>query len=143
MMINMPHQIMINAPAEKVYEAITTTEGFKGWWTTDAKAEPQVGSIAEFGFYNRKAIFQMHIDQLEPGKLVVWTAQHDMPGWKGTKIRFDLNVNESGVTIVNFNHSGWESMEGPYAMINTTWGSLMYILKQYVEGKKPGVWHQG
>ncbi|MED3691956.1 SRPBCC domain-containing protein [Peribacillus butanolivorans] len=35
-MINMPHQIMINAPAEKVYEAITTTEGFKGWWTTDA-----------------------------------------------------------------------------------------------------------
>lgn len=38
----MPHQIMINAPAEKVYEAITTTEGFKGWWTTDAKAEPQV-----------------------------------------------------------------------------------------------------
>ncbi|MFE4896246.1 hypothetical protein [Peribacillus butanolivorans] len=66
-----------------------------------------------------------------------------MPGWKGTKIRFDLNVNENGVTIVNFNHSGWESMEGPYAMINTTWGSLMYMLKQYVEGKKPGVWHQG
>ncbi|MBK5446246.1 MULTISPECIES: SRPBCC family protein [unclassified Peribacillus] len=141
-MINMLHQIMINAPAEKVYEAITTTEGFKGWWTTDAKAGPQVGSIAEFGFYNRKAIFPMHIDQLEPGKLVVWTAQHDMPGWKGTKIRFDLNVNENGVTIVDFNHSGWESMEGPYAMINTTWGSLMYILK-HVEGKKPGVWHQG
>ncbi|MFE4896245.1 SRPBCC family protein [Peribacillus butanolivorans] len=57
----MPHQIMINVPAEKVYEAITTTEGFKGWWTTDAKAEPQVESIAEFGFYNRKAIFQMHM----------------------------------------------------------------------------------
>ncbi|MDM5155058.1 SRPBCC domain-containing protein [Bacillus sp. DX1.1] len=142
MMINMPHQIIINATSEKVYEAITTAEGFKGWWTTDAKAEPQIGSIAEFGFYNRQAVFQMHIDQLEPGKLVAWTAQHDMPGWKGTKIRFDLNVNENGATIVNFNHSGWESMEGPYAMINTTWGTLMYILKQYVEGNNPGAWHQ-
>ncbi|WP_185147904.1 SRPBCC domain-containing protein [Peribacillus simplex] len=138
----MPHQIMINATPEKVYDAITTTEGFKGWWTTDAKAEPQVGSTAEFGFYNRQAVFQMHIDQLVPGRLVEWTAQHDMPGWKDTKIRFELNSHENGATIVNFNHSGLESMEGPYAMINTTWGTLMYILKQYVEGNNPDVWHQ-
>jgi uncharacterized protein YndB with AHSA1/START domain len=34
-MINMPHQIMINSAPEKVYEAITTTEGIKGWWSTD------------------------------------------------------------------------------------------------------------
>jgi uncharacterized protein YndB with AHSA1/START domain len=141
-MINMPHQIMINATPEKVYDAITTTEGIKGWWSTDAKVEPQVGSIAEVAFYNRQAVFQLHIDRLEPGKLVEWTAQHDMPAWKGTKIRFDLSVNENGATIVNFNHSGFTSMEGPYAMINTTWGSLMYILKQYVEGKNPGAWHQ-
>jgi uncharacterized protein YndB with AHSA1/START domain len=78
-MINMPHQIKINATPEKVYDAITTSEGFKGWWTSDAKADPEVGSIAEFGFYNRAAVFIMHIDQLESGKLVEWTAQHDMP----------------------------------------------------------------
>jgi hypothetical protein len=53
-----------------------------------------------------------------------------------------LNANENGGTVLNFNHSGWQSMEGPYPMINTTWGSLMYILKQYVEGKNPEVWHQ-
>lgn len=141
-MINMPHQITINATSEKVYEAITTSEGFKGWWTSDVKAEPEVGSVAEFGFYNRKAVFKMHIDQLELGKLVAWTVQHDMPGWKGTKIRFDLNANENGETIVNFNHSGWNSMEGPYPMINTTWGTLMSLLKNYVEGKNPGAWHQ-
>ncbi|MEH6995713.1 SRPBCC domain-containing protein [Neobacillus drentensis] len=142
MMMNMPHQITINVTPEKVFDAITTTEGLKGWWSTDAKAEPQVGSIAEVGFYNRQAVFQLHIDRLEPGKLVEWTAQHDMPAWKGTKIRFDLSVNENGATVVNFNHSGFQSMEGPYAMINTTWGSLMYILKQYVEGKNPGAWHK-
>ena len=140
-MINMPHQITINAAPEKVFEAITTTEGVRGWWTTDAKVEPEVGSVAEFGFYNRKAVFQMHIDQLEQGKLIEWTAQHDMPGWKGTKIRFELNANDNGDTVLNFNHSGWDSMEGGYPMINTTWGSLMYILKNYVEGKNPEVWH--
>lgn len=28
-MVNMPHQILINAAPEKIYEAITTTEGNK------------------------------------------------------------------------------------------------------------------
>jgi uncharacterized protein YndB with AHSA1/START domain len=142
MMINMPHQITINAAPEKIFDAITTTEGIKGWWSTDAKAEPQLGSLTEVAFYNRQAIFQLHVNQLESGKLVEWIAQHDMPAWKGTKIRFDLSVIENGATVVNFNHSGFESMEGPYAMINTTWGSLMYILKQYVEGNNPGAWHK-
>ncbi|MGG4491205.1 SRPBCC family protein [Metabacillus idriensis] len=141
-MVNMPHQITINATTEEVYNAITTTEGFKGWWTTDAKAEPQEGTIAEFGFYNRQAVFLMHIDRLEKDKLVEWSAQHDMPAWKGTKIRFELTVNDNGATVVNFNHSGFQSIDVPYAMINTTWGALMYILKQYVEGKNPGAWHQ-
>lgn len=140
-MINMPHQITINAKPEKVFEAITTTEGIKGWWSTDVKAEPQLGSMTEVAFYNRQAIFQLKVIQFEPGKIVEWLAQHDMPAWKGTTIRFDLSVNENGATVLNFNHSGFESMEGPYAMINTTWGSLMYILKQYVEGKNPEVWH--
>ncbi|MEH7513750.1 SRPBCC domain-containing protein [Gottfriedia acidiceleris] len=142
-MINMPHQITINATPEKVFEAITTTEGIKSWWSTDAKAEPQLGSITEVAFYNRQAVFQLQVDEIEPGKLLEWTAIHDMPAWKGTRIRFELNVNENGATILNFNHSGFESMEGPYAMINTTWGTLMYILKQYVEGNNPVVWHQG
>ncbi|MEH7451916.1 SRPBCC family protein [Gottfriedia acidiceleris] len=142
-MVNMPHQITINGTPEKVFEAITTTEGIKSWWSTDAKAEPQLGSITEVAFYNRQAVFQLKVDEIEPGKLLEWTAIHDMPAWKGTKIRFELNVNENGATILNFNHSGFESMEGPYAMINTTWGTLMYILKQYVEGNNPVVWHQG
>lgn len=142
-MVNMPHQITINAAPEKVFEAITTTEGIKSWWSMDAKVEPQLGSITEVAFYNRQAVFQLQIDEIEPGKLLEWTAIHDMPAWKGTKIRFELNTNENGATILNFNHSGFESMEGPYAMINTTWGTLMYILKQYVEGNNPVVWHQG
>ncbi|WP_335871631.1 SRPBCC family protein [Bacillus sp. 2205SS5-2] len=142
-MINMPHQITINEKPEKIYEAITTSEGIKGWWTSDAKVEPTVGTVAEFGFYNRQAVFQMHIDKLEKGKLVNWTAQHDMPGWKGTKISFELSPQENGSTILHFSHSGWDSMDGPYAMINTTWGTLMSILKQYVEGGNPGAWYQG
>jgi hypothetical protein len=48
---------------------------------------------------------------------------------ESTKIRFDLNVNENGATIVNFNHMGFKSMEDPYPMINTTWGTHMYFLK--------------
>lgn len=39
-MIKMPHQITINGTPKKVFDAITTTKGIKGWWSTDAKAGP-------------------------------------------------------------------------------------------------------
>lgn len=123
----------VNEIGENVFLQLVSPTTAKGY------VQPRGGEVA---FYNRQAIFQLQIDKLKPGKLVEWTALHDMPAWKGTKIRFDLTVNDNGATILNFNHTGFESMEGSYPMINTTWGSLMYILKQFVEGKNPGAWHQ-
>ena len=72
-MTDMHHEIPINAAPEKVYEAIATQEGLRGWWTGDSAAEPRVGSVAEFGFYNRQFLFLMRIDELTPGKRVVWS----------------------------------------------------------------------
>src|SRR2546429_3403494 len=35
------HRIEIAASAEKIYRALTTEEGIKGWWTTDVKMDSQ------------------------------------------------------------------------------------------------------
>jgi len=34
-MADMYHEIQINASPAKVYEAITTQKGLRGWWTGD------------------------------------------------------------------------------------------------------------
>ena len=59
-MADLHHKIEIEASPEKVYEAITTAEGLRSWWTGDSVAEPRVGSIAEFGFFNRETVCPLY-----------------------------------------------------------------------------------
>src|SRR5262245_19785262 len=42
--------IDIAASAEKIYRAITTTEGERAWWTTDCEVGKKVGDQATFRF---------------------------------------------------------------------------------------------
>src|SRR5690606_13481116 len=44
------HSLVIEAPVETVYKAITTQEGLAGWWTPETAAKPETGSILRFTF---------------------------------------------------------------------------------------------
>jgi uncharacterized protein YndB with AHSA1/START domain len=136
-MAEMHHQIQIDASPEKVYEAISTRKGLQGWWTGDSVAEPHVGSVAEFGFYDRQVLFRMRIDELQPGKRVVWTCIGDYDEWKDTRLTWEISQKE-GASILNFVHGNWRSTTSFFASCNSTWGMLMYRLKDYVEGNNPG-----
>jgi len=74
-MAEFKHQIPISAPAEKVYSALATSTGLKGWWTADSQAGEKVGGKAEFSFDRRSVVFRMTIEKLGPGKQVVWICQ--------------------------------------------------------------------
>lgn len=137
-MADMQHEISIDASPEKVYQAVTTPEGLRGWWTADSVAEARVGAIAEFGFYNRATVFRMRIDELTPGKRVVWSCLGNDEQWKGTRLTWDITPDKDGETTLHFVHGGWRAATGYFASCNTTWGALMYRLKDYVEGKRPG-----
>jgi uncharacterized protein YndB with AHSA1/START domain len=133
----MRHQIPIKAAPEKVYAAITTPTGLRGWWTADTKADEKAGGKAEFGFDKRGMVFRMTIDKLEPGKSVVWRCYGDHPEWDGTTLTWNI-AQEGDVTVLRFNHSGWKAVTDFYASCNSTWGELMFRLKNYAEGRKPG-----
>ena len=136
-MAEMRHEITINAPAKQVYDAITTGSGLRQWWTADSVAEPLVGTIAEFGFFNRKTVFRMQIEELTPAKRVVWSCVGGPDEWKGTRLTWDLST-KGETTKVIFQHGGWASTEGDFGRCNSTWGALMYRLKGFAEGKSPG-----
>ena len=52
-MVNLKHQIRIEAAPETVYAAVATQAGLRGWWTADTKTDGKVGGKAEFGFDKR------------------------------------------------------------------------------------------
>jgi len=136
-MAELRHQIPINAAPEKVYAALATQVGLRGWWTADAKVEEKAGGKAEFGFEKRQMIFRMKIERLDPGKQVVWSCHGDHPEWNGTTLTWSI-AREDGATMLRFTHGGWTSASEFFALCNSSWGELMYRLRDYAEGKNPG-----
>ena len=136
-MAEIKHQIPIKAAPDKVYAALATQKGLRSWWTADTIADEQMGGKAEFGFDRRGMVFRMTIDRLEPDKRVVWNCHGDHPEWAGTLLNWELAHLNDGTTL-RFTHSGWKEISEFCATCNSTWGELMYRLKDYVEGRNPG-----
>jgi uncharacterized protein YndB with AHSA1/START domain len=132
------HRIRIGAPLEDVYRAITTGDGLTSWWTDDASAVPEVGSVAEFGLANRTVVFRMRVDGLEPPRRVLWRCTDGPAEWIGTYVAWELSTADDGRTQVDFVHGDWKEAAGTLALCNTTWGHLMHHLKGYLEGEVPG-----
>ncbi len=130
-MASIKHYLLIKAPPEKVYKALTSTEGLRGWWTLEAKTDEQVGGVAEFIFgehYHDK----MRIINLEPDKKVEWECFEDDKEWIGTTFTFDLEEKD-GDTILRFTHDNWKEETDFFASCNYHWGYYMQSLKQYCE----------
>jgi uncharacterized protein YndB with AHSA1/START domain len=136
-MAEISHLIAIAAPPQKVYAAQATQVGLRAWWTADSTADEAVGGKAEFGFGNKGAIFRMTIATLDPARQVVWNCRGDNPEWDGTRLAWTITPDGSG-SLLRFTQSGWKEMTDMVASCNSTWGELMYRLKDSAEGKHPG-----
>jgi uncharacterized protein YndB with AHSA1/START domain len=136
-MVDLNHQVPISESPAKVYSAVSTTDGNRGWWTADSKVEAKVGGKAEFGFDHRGMVFRMTVDKLIPEQEVVMSCHGDHPEWNGTTLTWKIR-KDGDQTTLRLTHSGWKSMTDFCASCNSMWGQLMYRLKGFVEGNVPG-----
>jgi uncharacterized protein YndB with AHSA1/START domain len=78
------HLIKIRAPIERVYQAITTAEGIRNWWTRDADLDENIGGIGEFRFgaYATPSATRVSIQELSAPVRVAWkTLSSFRPEW--------------------------------------------------------------
>lgn len=128
------HMFEIRAPREMVFNALTTTEGLSGWWTTGAKAEEAVvGANLVFTFggpFNP----HMRITELDPPARVGWEGVGGHAPWGSTTtIRFDLDAM-SGGTMVRFWHQvGGELGDDAIATATFNWGYYLDSLRLLCE----------
>lgn len=127
------HGLKINAPAEKIYQAITTADGIRHWWTSDAELEAKLGGTGEFGFFGRRLVAKVKIAALTPPTQVKWQVTN--AAWPGDAIEFDLR-QEQTFTRLHFAHRGFAQADQRYASATTRWGFYLLSLKQYVETGK-------
>jgi uncharacterized protein YndB with AHSA1/START domain len=128
------HMLTIAAPPERVYQALTTAEGIRAWWTREAELDGQVGGAGEFRFYGGRVVTTVTVDARTPPAHVGWrTVASTAPGgWVGTTIAFDLRAEGSG-TVLLFAHRGFKEANEGYARVTTGWAYFLVSLQQYLE----------
>ena len=121
----------IDAPQEKVFEALSTVEGIRSWWTTDARAEQTVGNIVQFGLNNHTLVMQMKVLELTAPTKLVWECLDQPEDWRGSKITFTLAPEDTATTLT-FSQTNWKT-EGDSAPYATQWEGYLNSLRAHLE----------
>lgn len=133
------HDLTIPAPIDRVFSLLTTDAGLRAWWTGDTTASPELGHVNVFRFGPDVAM-HFRVDEHEPPRRLRWTCvpgPGSPPEWLGTEIVADLSSDNGGARL-RFAHAGWRSLEGGFALCNSTWGDLMHRLSEAAQGRPRG-----
>ena len=131
------HLIKIRAAQDKVFQAVSTVEGVRNWWTRDAALDAKVGGTGEFGFYGHRMVIKVKVAELTPPSHVAWEdVSSTGGGFDGTTISFDLKSGE-GITSLLFAHRGFKTGGNDnIGSATTRWGFYLLSLKRYLETGK-------
>lgn len=124
------HTLKIRTSPDRVFQAIATADGIRNWWTRDAALDLKVGGTGEFGFYGRRFVANVRIDELEPSARVKWRVTNS--AWPGDTIEFTLKPEETHTRLA-FAHRGFPKPDQGYASATTRWGFYLLSLKRYLE----------
>ena len=123
----------VDAAPGAVLEAIKTTEGIKGFWTSRADVPAEVGQTLRLEFAIAPLPFDLRLEQSDE-RTVVWRTETFPPHWVGTTVRWDVEPRDDGATV-SFRHAGFDDDEEA-GRVSYTWGQIMVQLKEYAESGK-------
>jgi uncharacterized protein YndB with AHSA1/START domain len=116
--------------ADGVYQALTTIDGLRGWWTDDTTGDAGAGGKVAFRF--PVGGMDMEVTEASPAGRVVWKVTDGPQEWLDTTIEWDLH-QDGDYTIVRFAHRGWRDPVEFMSHCSTKWASFLLSLKQLVE----------
>jgi len=132
-------EIRINAPAARVFAALTDPEQRKAWWgsegrfrTEHVESDLRIGGRWQMSGAGFRGPFTVKGEYraVEPPRLLAFTW---LPSWQAnateTLVRFDLS-EENGVTTVRVTHTGL-TPEGREA--HEGWPQILTWLRAYAE----------
>jgi uncharacterized protein YndB with AHSA1/START domain len=120
------HRVGINAAPERVFDALTSLEGLRGWWVAEATGDPHAGGTINFGFC------QMKVLEAVPGRRVHWRCVGGPPEWIGTEVTFAL-AHRNDQTFVVFTHAAWKEPVEFMHHCSTKWATFLLSLRDLLE----------
>lgn len=118
------------APAD-ILTALTTQEGIRAWWTSDANV---TDDALDLGFPDVPMRFDLGVSEVTDTS-VTWTSRGEFPPhWQGTTIAWQVMDNDEGPgSRVFFTHAGFAAPDPMLGHTAYTWAQLMSHLRQQAE----------
>jgi uncharacterized protein YndB with AHSA1/START domain len=132
-MADIRHRVGIDAPADRVYQALATRQGLAGWWTRTVEGDPGVGQELRFFFGQPEPSATMQVRELVPGQRVAWRCVGGPDEWRGTDLTFELKPAGEETTVL-FSHTGWREPVEFLHHCSTKWAQFLLGLKAGLEG---------
>ena len=140
-MATIHHQVSINAPVARVYEAIATAEGIGTWWDSQTRTETDRGVVLEHNPGPEHGAVRLRVVELVPGRRVEWECISTHPesspasAWTGTHFIFELTGRGDLTTILDFRQTGYDERSTFFGSNNFAWGQVLQSLKRTVESR--------
>jgi uncharacterized protein YndB with AHSA1/START domain len=137
----MDHSILlavnVDAPPERIFEILTTTEGQRAFWTADCEV---AADRARFGFAEAPVDLEVSV-HTELNSLVQMQVQSGFPFWDGSTWEWALSPNgdsDHSTTII-FRHYGFGEgiAENDLGGTAQTWAMTLQHLADYVTTGNP------
>jgi uncharacterized protein YndB with AHSA1/START domain len=131
-----PHyhkELRIDAPREKVYQALTTNQGIAGWWTNKVQGVHEEGGAVRVEFEGPGHV--MRVEELRNPAKVAWScASHNFfPEWPSTTMNFELTAESETSCKLSFEHYGLKSDCACYGDCSRGWDHFLASLVRFCE----------
>jgi uncharacterized protein YndB with AHSA1/START domain len=128
------HEIVIDAPIEAVWKAISDGEELTRWFVEEASVEPGVGGTITISWGGGEK-GESRIEAWEPNRLL--RLDHKFGHDKGAAIVSEYTIERrGGKTVLRFVHSGIPDSpdwNGYYDGTDSGWASFFRTLRHYLE----------
>lgn len=119
------HEVIVDAPAAKVFDVLIRPEQMDRWIANGASVEPELGGDYSFGWVGMKIV------EIVPDKKLVVRSDDDSPDAVQTTVTWTLHESD-GKTRLTFVHSGFAPDSNNSGM-NVGWLSYMNFVTSIAE----------
>lgn len=127
-------QVDVDAAPEALWGALTTTEGLRSWWTTQAEASDEK---VEVRFPDAPMAWELRVDEAVENERLHWHCVGGPPPWVDTDVVFRLEGGPDGGTRVVFDHTGWKDAEEMVRVVTFGWIEMLQRLRAYAASGTP------
>ena len=150
-MTTIHHEISINAPVAKVYEALSSPDKIGTWWATHTATQTDRGLVLEHNPGPEHGVVKLRVVELVPNKRVEWECISVHPtsspasAWTGTHFIFELaertDSSAAGhdqvlTTTVDFQQVGYDERSEYFESNRAAWREVLQDLKQVHESPR-------